>query len=714
MATSPLLEITEEKTKGTILKLSYFGLVLGGGWWLIASIVYPDTSTRLVNGPLALLLAAFVLAMAHILPSKISATFYTFHTTIVACATVLISGYATVAPGLIFPAVLATLSLLACERAWWIAATQAALFVACTLIFAADPFKFTTADQLLVLINRPSQAWLNALTITYIMASIGLLSRHIDTQLRKWLTENEVKLASKQATVDIELEHVGNLYRYIKRNLIVLNHQEQIVAISLQLLTKLEVTESDIIGTPIKRWFRKISIKKTDPLCERFSAKYGPNPDLGTIAFTRIGDSENTETDALVYELLFLNALPLNVDPAKSRHLITGRLSGMKAFADSIDQSLKTLEPCHYLIISLQNAAQSISKLSEVHVQELQQIGAARLHGEFGGATFIVNACDIVIMLPALTTSEASIQARALNIVNRQTDLPSNSRLLDWKATIVCAPLDGHTPRALLSPDLIINEATRNQRLRVLEHIKEQQFTMHFQPLFDLQDLKSVRCLEGLARWVGEHPLPPPEFLKIAEDLGLSHHITLELFKVFCQAADQIIEKAGRSPNLFSFNLDAINFMTPTVQQELIKILKSHKIKPQNILLEIVETHSIDNYASLNASVSLFQDIGIKVAIDDFGKSFSSLDKLAQIKADVIKLDARLIDKSAQHDIQVIAKHLITLAHSFGADIVAEGIETQLQLRQMQSLGADWGQGYLLGAPADSAGFIQKEANRAQ
>jgi EAL domain-containing protein (putative c-di-GMP-specific phosphodiesterase class I) len=272
----------------------------------------------------------------------------------------------------------------------------------------------------------------------------------------------------------------------------------------------------------------------------------------------------------------------------------------------------------------------------------------------------------------------------------------------EWLISHVIAPIDGSNINDLLQmhdskdSQLTIREARR----RVLMHIRAKDFVIHFQSIAALSDTSTTLFFEALARWAGKNPMSPPEFLAHAFAMGLGNHMTLLLFDTFCQALEQTIRKTPNLTSKFSFNIHLSVFVDPTMRQALVDIVHQYNLKPSLIIFELIEIENTTRFEELNDAIRHYEALGFSFAIDDFGSSFSSIQRLASFKFHYLKLDASITRALRDTNIQIVIRNIAELAVDWGVPLIAEGIETKEQKARLETLGVHWGQGYLMSRPA--------------
>jgi diguanylate cyclase (GGDEF)-like protein len=223
---------------------------------------------------------------------------------------------------------------------------------------------------------------------------------------------------------------------------------------------------------------------------------------------------------------------------------------------------------------------------------------------------------------------------------------------------------------------------------------------LHYQPKLELETQRIVG-VEALMRW--RHPalgmVSPAQFIPIAEETGLIETIGRWALERAC--ADAVAWRALGMPALqVSVNVSPRQLGSRSIINEIRGILDSTGLEPELLELEITEGAMMKNPEH---AVKLLEDIramGIGLAIDDFGTGYSSLSYLRRFPLSAVKIDRAFInDVSENADAQALVDSIITLAHGLRMKVVAEGVETMVQLDHLRSRGCDEIQGYLLCKP---------------
>ena len=247
----------------------------------------------------------------------------------------------------------------------------------------------------------------------------------------------------------------------------------------------------------------------------------------------------------------------------------------------------------------------------------------------------------------------------------------------------------------------LLDRLDSESRLRDAVHRGE--LRLHLQPVVDLIQRKTAG-VEALVRWEDpERGLQQPgAFIPLAEETGLITEIDRWVLFEACRAVKQWQDRDPEgSPAWVSVNLSAANLEVPDLTDRVAYALSTTGLSPHCLVLELTETVMMRDVAVTSARLEELRELGVKIAIDDFGTGYSSLGYLRDIPVDVLKVDRSFItgleDNPRQQD---LVSAVIQLGHTLGLKVVAEGVETEDQLRLLSRMGARYAQGYYLGRPA--------------
>ena len=238
--------------------------------------------------------------------------------------------------------------------------------------------------------------------------------------------------------------------------------------------------------------------------------------------------------------------------------------------------------------------------------------------------------------------------------------------------------------------------------------LDREEFLLHYQPKVCLET-GEITGVEALIRWqqMGGKLVLPGEFVPIAEQCGLIVQIGRWVLREACQQA-RAWQNAGLPPVQIAVNVSATEFRDKDFIQCVRKVLSETGLEPRYLEFELTEGVLMQDVASTASVLQELKEMGVRLAVDDFGTGFSSLSYLRQFPIDVLKIDQSFIHRlSADPDDSAIVSAIIHMAKSLKLLVVAEGIETQEQTAELQALHCAEGQGYLFSRPLGTAQFAQ-------
>jgi diguanylate cyclase (GGDEF)-like protein/PAS domain S-box-containing protein len=227
--------------------------------------------------------------------------------------------------------------------------------------------------------------------------------------------------------------------------------------------------------------------------------------------------------------------------------------------------------------------------------------------------------------------------------------------------------------------------------------VERDEFILHYQPIFCLKT-KQLAGFEALLRW--QHPeqglVSPLEFIAIAEETGLIVPIGEWVLQSACQQFHDWQTRIPQAAHLkLSVNLASKQIESSNLLTTLDQILLETGIEAGSLKLEITESMLMDQGEATLALLSQIRSRQILLSIDDFGTGYSSLSYLRRFPINTLKVDRSFVGlMNLDTENFEIVRTIITLAHTLGMDVVAEGIETSEQFEQLQALGCGFGQGF--------------------
>ena len=248
--------------------------------------------------------------------------------------------------------------------------------------------------------------------------------------------------------------------------------------------------------------------------------------------------------------------------------------------------------------------------------------------------------------------------------------------------------------------------------------LSREELRIHYQPQICLKT-SAVIGAEALLRWTSHHGeiVAPSEFIPLAESSDLILDLGEWVLRYACTEAMTWREDSNLSltnPRV-SVNVSARQLKDPTFPRLVDRVLTQTGLSPKDLDLELTETVMIETLESGPAVVQELAEMGVRLAIDDFGIGYSSISYLTKLDASVIKLDRSLVrDVARTHAASALVKSVICLAHDLDFTVVAEGVEKESQLSFLRANQCDQVQGYLTGHPMPQASFRQLLAKEAQ
>jgi len=260
-----------------------------------------------------------------------------------------------------------------------------------------------------------------------------------------------------------------------------------------------------------------------------------------------------------------------------------------------------------------------------------------------------------------------------------------------------------------------LQQTARTQEVirRELEHALERgELELHYQPQFRAQQ---VTGMEALLRWNSSllGSVPPDQFIPVAEDTGLILLIDRWVMNQACKQASAW-HASGMSLRV-AVNVSPLQFAQPEFLAQVTACLTRHQLPGQLLELELTERLVVRDLQMAGTTIKALQQLGVSVALDDFGSGSSSISHLMTLPISCVKIDRQFVLNAEQspggHG---VIQAITALARTLNLQVVAEGIETHAQWTMVSSLGCDVVQGYLLGRPmsADQANLWLGERHR--
>jgi diguanylate cyclase (GGDEF)-like protein/PAS domain S-box-containing protein len=411
-----------------------------------------------------------------------------------------------------------------------------------------------------------------------------------------------------------------------------------------------------------------------------------------------------------------------------NRHRMNKRLTNTLTAYRSAKRS------CALIMLDLDRFKQVNDTLGHPAGDELLRQVAARLKSLIGkkGEIGRLGGDEFQIILPDMDDRGdlGDLGQRIIQMISQPYSLSGSRAVIGTSVGIAVAPYDGvETEELVAAADLALyaakgggrgqhrfyssdlKDSAKYQR-QIEEDLRDalahDQLEVHFQPIVAAKS-HEVRCLEALMRW--EHPdrgwVSPGEFIPIAEELGLIREIGEWALNKVCQ---QVTEWPGEVR--CAVNVSAVQFAADDFPKIVERALKKSGVHPDLIELEITESVFVGD---LERTLDMFKQLkalGVRLALDDFGTGYSSLSYLRDAPFDKIKIDQSFVRGCTEegNNNSALVSAVVGLAKALGMETVAEGVETEDELRKVEGKGATYIQGAIFSWAVTHEKLLEKFA----
>ncbi|MGZ5223651.1 MAG: PAS domain S-box protein [Burkholderiales bacterium] len=331
---------------------------------------------------------------------------------------------------------------------------------------------------------------------------------------------------------------------------------------------------------------------------------------------------------------------------------------------------------------------------------------------------------EFAVVLTRLTAAEdaATVAKKIVNVLNTPFQLEGAELFVTASIGITVFPSDSPEQDTLIrNADVAMYRAKdrgrnnyqfytpeMNRRTREMLSMEGElrralgrdEFVLHFQPKVSLTT-GHISGVEALLRW--RHPerglVPPGEFIPLLEETGLIVQAGDWVLRAVCRQVNQWRQN-GIRPLPVAINLSARQFLAPDLAQNIRHILEEHQVEAELLEVEITESSVMTNAEEAIRTLEYLESLGVQCAIDDFGTGYSSLSYLKRFPLRALKIDRSFVrDITTDPDDATITQAVISMAHSLGLKVVAEGVETEAQLAFLARYACDEMQGFLFSKP---------------
>ena len=331
---------------------------------------------------------------------------------------------------------------------------------------------------------------------------------------------------------------------------------------------------------------------------------------------------------------------------------------------------------------------------------------------------------DELLLIVKQARSDIGWHTRLFTTLHQPIDLDKSPITPSLSAGETNYPDHGNSPQLLLRrADIALDMALRHrhvhqrylegqdeQHLRQLTLIRDLQdavsngeLWMAYQPKVSSSNGHVSQC-EALMRWC--HPLlgfvPPDEFITLAERSGSIRMLSQWMLNHVC-AQLQAWQQNGYYLSV-AVNLSASDVIDPALAAHVSKLLERYQLTPERLSIEVTESAVMQDVDAAMATLLELSQVGLRIAIDDYGTGYSSLAQIKRLPVDELKIDKSFVMAlDTQQDDMTIVRSTIEMGHSLGLRLVAEGVENRASAELLSKLGCDYLQGYWIAKPMTSA-----------
>jgi EAL domain-containing protein (putative c-di-GMP-specific phosphodiesterase class I) len=251
-----------------------------------------------------------------------------------------------------------------------------------------------------------------------------------------------------------------------------------------------------------------------------------------------------------------------------------------------------------------------------------------------------------------------------------------------------------------MNADLLRRGALATALRRALER---GELAVHFQPILALRERRIVG-LEALCRWhpPGAAPVPPAEFIGVAEESGLIGALGAWVLEEACGSFAKW-RAAGLEPGRLAVNVSAVQLRRGAVVETVAPLLRRFEMPPGSLELEVTEGAVLTDEEEASRCLSALKQLGVRIALDDFGTGYSSLRHVKRLPVDALKIDRSFVSGiESNSEAQAIVTAIIAIGKQLGLRVVGEGVETRAQESFLRVRGCDEVQGFRFGRPANA------------
>ena len=283
-------------------------------------------------------------------------------------------------------------------------------------------------------------------------------------------------------------------------------------------------------------------------------------------------------------------------------------------------------------------------------------------------------------------------------------DATSDSLVRDADIAMYAAKAAGQGRVVVFDPAMRAAVVERRELERELQGaLAGNQLRLVYQPVVELAG-GTVVGFEALLRWNSPTlgPVSPDQFVPVAEDLDLIGDIGAWVLREACATAADWRHRSGGRDLTMAVNVSAVQLASCDLVEQITDALDTSGLPASALVLEVTETALVRDPDGAAERLAALRALGVRLALDDFGTGYSSLSYLRQFTVDVLKIDRSFISTIQGAELPAIVRGLIDLGRTLDLEIVAEGVEHEVQREQLRAARCDLAQGYLFDAPLEA------------
>jgi len=242
--------------------------------------------------------------------------------------------------------------------------------------------------------------------------------------------------------------------------------------------------------------------------------------------------------------------------------------------------------------------------------------------------------------------------------------------------------------------------------------IHEREFILYYQPQYDLRT-GEMRGVEALARWKqGDEIVSPARFIPVAEESGLIVPLGRWVLEEATRACAEF-NKRRPEPLRVCVNVSALQIQRPNFANEVSEVLRESGLPADRLVIELTESALMQKPEQGSYAMEQLQQMGVRIAMDDFGTGHSSLNYVSVLPISMIKIDRSFVLNCVKRktDASILAA-IVTMGHAMGLKVLAEGVETEEQAAMLRAQGCDEVQGYLYSRPVSAERLMRILENK--